>query len=91
MVIKQFIAELTKTLLSSVPPSSQTFNKHLTSMPDLPPLPQPNNTDLNFNGYNRQMGDTHGIMLKLDLILTSMNNINNVIADLTKRTEQIEQ
>ncbi|CAF4058459.1 unnamed protein product, partial [Rotaria sordida] len=41
--------------------------------------------------HNIPTGDATGIMSKLDLILNSMNNINNVIGDLKQRTEQIEE
>ncbi|CAF3001769.1 unnamed protein product [Rotaria sp. Silwood2] len=84
-VIKQYRADLTKVLLSA---PSRTFNKYLNSWSDFPPLPQPIKT--NFNKNNLPTGDASGIMSKLDLILNSMNNINNIIGDLKQRTEQIE-
>ncbi|CAF5039699.1 unnamed protein product, partial [Rotaria sp. Silwood1] len=84
-VIKQYRADLTKLLLSA---PSRPFNKYLNSSSDFPPLPQPIKT--NFNKNNIPTGDASGIMSKLDLILNSMNNINNVIGDLKQRTEQIE-
>ena len=36
------------------------------------------------------MGEKNGVMSKLDQILNSINNINDSMSDLVKRTEQIE-
>lgn len=86
MIIKQYRANLTKMLLSS--PSSKPFNKHQITTADFPPLPHPHNTSI--YGYNRPMVEHNGIVSKLDQILDSMHNINNVIGDLNKRTDKIE-
>ncbi|CAF4911148.1 unnamed protein product [Rotaria sp. Silwood1] len=89
-VVKQYRADLTKILLSS---SNKSFNNYrcnnmFTSISEFPPLPRP--TKSTINGYKMPVGEQNGIMIKLDQILNSINNINVTIGDLVKRTEQIE-
>ncbi|CAF1455276.1 unnamed protein product [Rotaria sordida] len=89
-VVKQYRADLTKILLSS---SNKSFNNNRcnnmpTSTSEFPPLPRP--TKSTINGYKMPVGEQNGIMTKLDQILNSINNINDTIGDLVKRTEHIE-
>ena len=86
-VIKQYRAELTKILLSSFSTSSTNMFTS-TSISEFPPLPR--TTKSTITGYKMLMNEKNGVMSKLDQILNSINNINDSMSDLVKRTEQIE-
>ncbi|CAF4307100.1 unnamed protein product, partial [Rotaria sordida] len=89
-VVKQYRADLTKILLSYSNKSfnNNMFNNMFTSTSEFPPLPRP--TKSTINDYKMLAGEQNRIMTKLDQILNSINNINDTIGDLVKRTEQIE-
>ncbi|CAF3706752.1 unnamed protein product [Rotaria sordida] len=89
-VVKQYRADLTKILLSYSNKSfnNNMFNNMFTSTSEFPPLLRP--TKSTINGYKMLAGEQNGIMTKLDQILNSINNINDTVGDLVKRTEQIE-
>ncbi|CAF3825552.1 unnamed protein product [Rotaria sordida] len=68
--------------------NNNMFNNMFTSTSEFPPLLRP--TKSTINDYKMLAGEQNGIMTKLDQILNSINNINDTVGDLVKRTEQIE-